>query len=123
MSLKPQSPIKVIKALSKIGFKIVRNQGSHVVLKHPDGRLTVVPVHAGEDIGTGLLNKIILHSSRRSAHVFLFLWEETLHNLHIHGNWQESAQYKTTTPLVPIAFAPERLRMEAQCFMFGHSAT
>jgi predicted RNA binding protein YcfA (HicA-like mRNA interferase family) len=59
MSLKPQSPTKVIKALSKLGFKIVRKHGSHVVLKHPDGRLTVVPVHPGEDIGTGLLNKII----------------------------------------------------------------
>lgn len=30
-----------------------------MVLKHPDGRLTVVPVHAGEEIGIGLLNKII----------------------------------------------------------------
>ena len=59
MSLKPQSPQKVIKALSKLGFKIVRKHGSHVVLKHPDGRLTVVPVHPGEEIGTGLLNKII----------------------------------------------------------------
>lgn len=59
MSLKPQSPQKVIKALSKLGFKIIRKHGSHVVLKHPDGRLTVVPVHSGEEIGTGLLNKII----------------------------------------------------------------
>lgn len=30
-----------------------------MVLKHPDGRFTVVPVHAGEEIGSGLLNKII----------------------------------------------------------------
>ena len=59
MSLKPQSPQKVIKVLSKLGFKIVRKYGSHVVLKLPDCRLTVVPVHPGEDIGTGLLNKII----------------------------------------------------------------
>lgn len=59
MSLKPQSVTKIIKALSKIGFKIVRKRGSHVVLKHPDGRLTVVPVHTGEKIGSGLLNKII----------------------------------------------------------------
>ena len=59
MSLKPQPASKVIKALSKLGFKIVRKHGSHVVLKHPDGRLTVVPVHAREEIGTGLLNKII----------------------------------------------------------------
>jgi predicted RNA binding protein YcfA (HicA-like mRNA interferase family) len=59
MSLKPQPATKVIKALSKLGFKIVRKRGSHVVLKHPDGRLSVVPVHAGEEIGVGLLNKII----------------------------------------------------------------
>jgi len=59
MSLRPQLGKKVIKALSKLGFKIVRKRGSHVVLKHADGRLTVVPVHAGEEIGSGLLNKII----------------------------------------------------------------
>ena len=59
MSLKPQPATKIIKALSKLGFKIVRKHGSHVVLKHPDGRLTVVPVHAGEEIGTGLLLKLL----------------------------------------------------------------
>ncbi len=59
MSLKPQPASKVIKALSKLGFKITRKHGSHVVLKHPDGRLTVVPVHSGEEIGSGLLLKII----------------------------------------------------------------
>ena len=59
MSLKPQSVKKIIKVLSKLGFKTVRKRGSHVVLKHSDGRLTVVPVHAGEEIGRGLLNKII----------------------------------------------------------------
>ena len=59
MSLHPQSAKKVIKALSKIGFNIVRTHGSHVVLKHPDGRITVVPVHANEDIGVGLLLKIM----------------------------------------------------------------
>ena len=29
------------------------------MLKHPDGRATVVPVHRGEIIGPGLLSKII----------------------------------------------------------------
>jgi len=29
-----------------------------VILRHGDGRLTVVPVHAGEEIGRGLLRKI-----------------------------------------------------------------
>jgi predicted RNA binding protein YcfA (HicA-like mRNA interferase family) len=59
MSLRPQPPKKIIKVLSKLGFRIVRKRGSHVVLKHADGRLTVVPVHAGEEIGSGLLGKII----------------------------------------------------------------
>ena len=59
MSLKPQPASKVIKAFSKLGFKIARKHGSHVVLKHPDGRLTVVPVHAGEEIGSGLLLKLL----------------------------------------------------------------
>jgi len=28
-------------------------------MRHPDGRATVVPVHPGEDIGRGLLRRII----------------------------------------------------------------
>jgi predicted RNA binding protein YcfA (HicA-like mRNA interferase family) len=59
VSLKALPARKVIKVLSVLGFKIVRRHGSHVVLKHPDGRITVVPVHAGEQIGIGLLLKII----------------------------------------------------------------
>jgi len=30
-----------------------------MVFKHPDGRKTTIPVHSGEEIGPGLLNKII----------------------------------------------------------------
>jgi predicted RNA binding protein YcfA (HicA-like mRNA interferase family) len=37
----------------------VRIRGSHHSLRHPDGRYTVVPVHAGETIGVGLLHKIL----------------------------------------------------------------
>jgi predicted RNA binding protein YcfA (HicA-like mRNA interferase family) len=73
MSLRPQSATKVIKALSKIGFKIVRKHGSHVVLKHPDGRFTVVPVHAGEDIGPGLLAKIIKDTGLSKEEFMKFL--------------------------------------------------
>jgi len=59
MALKPTSPRKVIKALIKLGFQIVRQKGSHTVLKHSNGRITVVPIHPGEEIGRGLLTKII----------------------------------------------------------------
>ena len=58
MSLRPQPARKIIKALSTLGFEVVRKHGSHVVMKHKDGRVTVVPVHARENIGAGLLLKI-----------------------------------------------------------------
>ncbi len=50
---------EVIKILGKIGFEVVRQKGSHVYLRHPDGRATVVPLHKGRDIDRGLLRKII----------------------------------------------------------------
>ena len=59
MSLKPQPAKKIIKLLSTLGFVVVRKRGSHVVMKHSDGRITVIPVHAGDEISRGLLMKII----------------------------------------------------------------
>ena len=50
---------QIIKALGKAGFQVLRQRSSHVYLKHTDGRATVVPVHQGECVGTGLLRKII----------------------------------------------------------------
>lgn len=49
---------QVISSLKRFGFEIVRIKGSHHILKHPDGRQTVVPVHGSETIGPGLLKKI-----------------------------------------------------------------
>jgi predicted RNA binding protein YcfA (HicA-like mRNA interferase family) len=39
---------QIVEILKKAGFEEVRQKGSHVFLRHPDGRRTVVPVHAGE---------------------------------------------------------------------------
>jgi predicted RNA binding protein YcfA (HicA-like mRNA interferase family) len=50
---------EMTKTLVKIGFSVIRTRGSHRILQHPDGRVTVVPVHAGEAIGPGLLLKIL----------------------------------------------------------------
>ena len=50
---------KLIKTLKKLGFERIRQEGSHVFFKHPDGRTTVVPVHQGADIGRGLLRAIL----------------------------------------------------------------
>lgn len=49
----------VIRALEKVGFQVVRQRGSHVRMKHEDGRVVTIPVHAGKDIGRGLLRKIL----------------------------------------------------------------
>jgi predicted RNA binding protein YcfA (HicA-like mRNA interferase family) len=49
----------LIAALRKAGFEVVRVKGSHHFIRHPHGRTTVVPVHAGETIGPGLLSKIL----------------------------------------------------------------
>lgn len=50
---------EVIAALRRAGFSVLRIKGSHYFMRHSDGRRTVVPVHAGEMIGPGLLSKIL----------------------------------------------------------------
>jgi len=50
---------EIVSLLKKAGFIVERQRGSHVFLKHEDGRATVVPVHSGERIGPGLLSKIL----------------------------------------------------------------
>lgn len=50
---------EVAKAVEKLCFTYSHTTGSHMVYKHPDGRRTTIPHHAGEEIGPGLLNKII----------------------------------------------------------------
>lgn len=50
---------EIIAALESGGFEIVRQKGSHVRLRHADGRVIIIPVHPGQDIGRGLLRKIL----------------------------------------------------------------
>jgi len=50
---------EVIGALEKAGFQVIGQKGSHVRMRHADGRVVTVPVHAGRDIGRGLLRKIL----------------------------------------------------------------
>ena len=46
-------------SLRRAGVQVIRTEGSHYFMRHPDGRCTVIPVHSGEIIGPGLLNKIL----------------------------------------------------------------
>lgn len=51
-------PREVIAILSALGFVEVRQRGSHKQFRHPDGRATTVPFHAGRDISPILLRQI-----------------------------------------------------------------
>jgi predicted RNA binding protein YcfA (HicA-like mRNA interferase family) len=50
---------EIIAVLTKIGFQNMRQKGSHVRMKHEDGRVVTIPVHSGKTIGKGLLLKIL----------------------------------------------------------------
>lgn len=58
----PKAPVlksrDVSKILLNLGFKEVRQRGSHKQYRHPDGRGTTVPYHAGRDISPILLRQI-----------------------------------------------------------------
>jgi len=45
--------------LEESGFSFARQNGSHVILQHLDGRSIVVPIHQGEELGRGILRAII----------------------------------------------------------------
>ena len=51
-------PSDVVVLLEGHGFSEVRQRGSHKQFRHPDGRFTTVPFHAGRDISPSLLRKI-----------------------------------------------------------------
>jgi predicted RNA binding protein YcfA (HicA-like mRNA interferase family) len=50
---------ELVRVLGKIGFQVARTRGSHVFLRHQDGRVTTVPIHSGETLGPGLLRSIL----------------------------------------------------------------
>jgi predicted RNA binding protein YcfA (HicA-like mRNA interferase family) len=54
----PFTPREVIAKLKRAGFEEVRQTGSHLFLRHPDGRLTFVAIHRG-DIPPGTMHKVL----------------------------------------------------------------
>lgn len=60
------------KILLGLGFTRVRQRGSHVFYRHPDGRTTTLPHHSGRDIARPLLREI-LHDIELSPEGFASL--------------------------------------------------
>lgn len=50
---------QVVRALERAGFKIERVHGSHHMMRHPDGRVTSVPVHGHKTLRVGTFAKIL----------------------------------------------------------------
>lgn len=46
------------KLLENIGFKVIRQKGSHCFFKHTDGRTTIIPMHSS-DLDRTLIRKIL----------------------------------------------------------------
>ena len=47
------------RAALRLGFRKVRQKGSHARWKHPDGRSTTIPAHGDADIGGWLFREIL----------------------------------------------------------------
>lgn len=47
------------KVLLNLGFKRIRQRGSHVLYRHADGRTTTIPHHSGRDLARPLLREIL----------------------------------------------------------------
>jgi predicted RNA binding protein YcfA (HicA-like mRNA interferase family) len=63
LRLKPYSHRQVIKALTKLGFSVVRQRGSHIILKgsyNGINRTVVVPRH--REIAVGTLRGILFQA-------------------------------------------------------------
>ena len=52
-------PLVMARVLAALGFEAVRQKGSHVFYRHPDGRTTTVPHHKGRDLARPLLREIL----------------------------------------------------------------
>ncbi len=49
----------IARVLFRLGFSAVRQKGSHVFYRHPDGRTTTLPHHKGRDLARPLLREIL----------------------------------------------------------------
>lgn len=59
----PKLPVvsgrELVKAFKKMGFESISQRGTHIKMKHPDGRVAIIPNH--KTIKKGTLKKGILN--------------------------------------------------------------
>ena len=57
--LKMIDAVTMGKLLHKLGFNKIRQNGSHMTYRHPDGRITTVSMHKGMDLPRTTVRKIL----------------------------------------------------------------
>lgn len=58
MGVVPTDSKTIMKLLEKTGFEKISQKGSHIKMKHPDGRVTIVP-HPKKDLPLGTAQNIL----------------------------------------------------------------
>ena len=71
--LHPVRARQVVRFLESLGFVQVRQKGSHRFFRHQDGRTATVPDHRGEDLGRGILAKILRDAGVKPAEFLAWL--------------------------------------------------
>jgi predicted RNA binding protein YcfA (HicA-like mRNA interferase family) len=62
---------ELIRRVEALGFKKIRQKGSHIRFSHPDGRKTTIPDHGTKDVPRGLLSKIVRYDLEIDFEIFL----------------------------------------------------
>ena len=71
--LHPVRSREVVRFLESLGFVRARQKGSHRFFRHQDGRTATVPDHKGEDLGRGILAKILRDAGAKPAEFLAWL--------------------------------------------------
>ncbi len=59
------SGAEAVRALERAGFAVVSQRGSHRKLRHPDGRVVIVPMH--RELASGTLASILRQAGLRPS--------------------------------------------------------
>ncbi len=51
-------PRKVVRALQRLGFRLERQSGSHMIFVNTAGRVIPLPFHSDRDVKPGLMRRI-----------------------------------------------------------------
>jgi predicted RNA binding protein YcfA (HicA-like mRNA interferase family) len=65
------SGAEMVRALTRAGFVEVSRRGSHVKMRHPDGRTAIVPMH--REIAPGTLRSILRQAGLTVDELLAFL--------------------------------------------------